>query len=271
MDTELSILPPTDDWVFKLLFGDERHKGNTIAFLKSFMNLPKEDIDITFLNPALKPEAEEDKMGIIDIKLAFGGERVIDVEIQMNPFPELGKRISFYKSKLVVEQIGKGEDYSVIKRVICVGILDYRYFRETKEYLNWFKYYNPKNGLCFEGIPEELYTIELPKVPEESDGEAVWEWMRFLKARRKEDFEMLAEKNPDIREAVNTLYRISEDPEVRAQMEYREKARLDRATLLSAAAREGKREVAASLKAMGIPVGQIAQATGLSDYDIAGL
>jgi hypothetical protein len=31
MDTAPPILPPTNDWVFKLLFGDERHKENTVA------------------------------------------------------------------------------------------------------------------------------------------------------------------------------------------------------------------------------------------------
>jgi predicted transposase/invertase (TIGR01784 family) len=65
------------------------------------------------------------------------------VEIQVNPFPELGKRISFYKSKLVAGQIGEGEGYEVIRRVICVCILDYRLFPGTAEYLNRFLFYNP--------------------------------------------------------------------------------------------------------------------------------
>jgi hypothetical protein len=54
---------------------------------------------------------------------------------------------------------------------------------------------------------------------------ALWDWIRFLKGKRKGDFDMIAERNPRIRGAVNTLYRLSEDPEVRARMEYREKAR----------------------------------------------
>jgi hypothetical protein len=124
-----------------------------------------------------------------------------------------------------------------------VCILDYPFFRGAKEYLNRFRYYNPENGLCFEGIPEEIYTIELPKVPVESDGKAVWDWMQFLRAKRKEDFEMIAERNPEVRGAVNTLYRISEDPEVRAQMEYREKARRDHATLLHAAVKEAEARI----------------------------
>jgi predicted transposase/invertase (TIGR01784 family) len=280
MDTIPAILPPTDDWIFKLLFGDERHKDNTIALLRSFLDLPDEEFDISFVDTVLKPEAEDDKTGIVDIKLKTKTGKLIDVEIQVNPFPELGKRISFYKSKLVVGQIGEGERYNVIQRVICVCILDYRLFPETEEYLNRFLFYNPENSLCFEELPEEIYTMELPKVPVESDGRAVWDWMQFLRGKRKEEFEMIAEKNPGVREAVNVLYRLSEDPEVRAQMEYREKARHDHATLLHAAFREGevrgkalgeaqsRAEIAGNMKKRGIPVHQIAEDTGLSVEDI---
>jgi predicted transposase/invertase (TIGR01784 family) len=152
----------------------------------------------------------------------------------------LGKRISFYKSKLIVEQIGAGERYDVIQRVICVCILDYALFPKATEYLNRFKFYDSEHKLCFEGIPEEIYTLELAKVPEESDGKAVWDWLCFLKGKRKEDFDMIAERTVEVRGAVDTLYRLSEDPETRARMEYREKARHDHATLLHAAAMEGE-------------------------------
>lgn len=67
---------------------------------------------------------------------------------------------------------------------------------------------------------------------------------------------MIAERNPYVRDAVNTLYRLSEDPEVRAQMEYREKARRDHATLLYAAFREGEArsrvEIARNMKSLGL-------------------
>lgn len=120
MDRAPTILPPTDDWVFKLLFGDERHKDNTIALLKSFVDLPEEEFDITFMDSVLKPESEEDKTGIVDVKLKTTSGKMLDVEIQVNPFPELGKRISFYKSKLIVGQIGEGERYGT-RCNFCVG------------------------------------------------------------------------------------------------------------------------------------------------------
>jgi predicted transposase/invertase (TIGR01784 family) len=113
--------------------------------------------------------------------------------------------------------------------------------------------------------------IELTKVPEESDGKAVWDWMKFLGGKRKEDFEMLAEKNSEVRGAVNTLYRLSEDPEVRARIEYREKARRDHAALLHAAVEEGeargearsRAEIARNMKNLGLPPEMIEKATGL--------
>jgi predicted transposase/invertase (TIGR01784 family) len=138
MDTMLSILPPTNDWIFKLLFGDERHKDNTIALLKSFLRLPEDEFDITFMDSTLKPEDEDDKTGIVDIKLNTKRGLILAEEIQVNPFPCLEKRISFYKSKLITGQIGEGDSYEVIRRVICICIMDYTLFSGTKEYLNRF-------------------------------------------------------------------------------------------------------------------------------------
>jgi predicted transposase/invertase (TIGR01784 family) len=111
--------------------------------------------------------------------------------------------------------------------------------------------------------------------------------MKFLGSKRKEDFEMIAERNREVRGAVNTLYRLSEDPEVRARMEYRDKARRDHATLLHAAVEEGKAlgealgeargkvlgealgearsraEIARNMKNLGFPLEMIEKATGL--------
>ncbi|MDR2617461.1 MAG: hypothetical protein LBC62_01205 [Treponema sp.] len=94
---------------------------------------------------------------------------------------------------------------------------------------------------------------------------------------------MIAERNPEVRGAVNTLYRLSEDPELRAQMEYREKARRDHAALLHAAFKEGeiqgeargearnREEIARNMKKRRRPLEQIVEDTGLSAEEIAKL
>jgi len=270
-----NILPPTDDWIFKLLFGDERNKSMLIDLLKAFVELPHEEYELSFLDTSLKPENEDDKLGILDVKVKTKSGKVIDIEIQVNPVKNIGQRLSFYKSKLIVEQIGKGELYNVIQKVICICITNYELFSNAKEYANIFSFYNPKNGLRFDDIPEEIITIELPKVPDISDGSAGWEWMQFLRARQKEEFEMVAVRNPEIRKAVDTLYQLSSDEQVQAEHERRMKAWRDRASQIEASFFDGKQEnaleTARKMKADNVSASQIAKYTGLTEQQINSL
>ena len=226
METE--ILSPTNDWIFKLLFGDERNKSILIDLLGSFVELPQEEFELTYLDTHLKPESEDDKLGIIDVKVKTKTGKVIDIEIQVDPVKYIGRRLSFYKSKLIVEQISKSEMYSVIQKVICICITNYDLFPGKTDYINHFMFYNPKNGLLFKDIPEEIYTLELPKVPAQNDGSGLWDWLKFLKSKNKEEFEMVAVRNPEIRKAVDTLYELSSDEQVRLDYERRLKALRDR-------------------------------------------
>ena len=53
-------------------------------------------------------------------------------------------------------------------------------------------------------------------------------WLHFLKARTREEFEAVAATDPDIREAVNILYELSADEKVRVEYNARQKAKADR-------------------------------------------
>ena len=185
---EAEILPPTSDFVFKMIFGDERNASMLIDFLKSLLDLPDEEYELTFLDPYVKPEFDGDKLGILDVKVGTATGKIINIEIQVNPIENIGERISFYKSKLITEQIGEGESYSVIQRVICICITDYLMFPSVSEYWNPMVFSNPANGLVFEGIPEEIHTLELAKVSADNDGSAKWAWLQFLRSRQKSDF-----------------------------------------------------------------------------------
>jgi predicted transposase/invertase (TIGR01784 family) len=52
--------------------------------------------------------------------------------------------------------------------------------------------------------------------------------MQFLRAKRKEEIEMVAVQNPEIRKAADTLYELSADERVRVEYEMRQKAYRDR-------------------------------------------
>ncbi|MDR0400476.1 MAG: PD-(D/E)XK nuclease family transposase, partial [Treponema sp.] len=55
-----------------------------------------------------------------------------------------------------------------------------------------------------------------------------WGWTQFLRSERREEFEMAAVRNPEIRKAVDNLYELSADEKVRAEYAMRQKAWRDR-------------------------------------------
>ena len=66
----------------------------------------------------------------------------------------------------------------------------------------------------------ELHVLELPKLPEElKEGASdMLLWTKFINAEKKEELNMLSEKNPYIKEACETLQEVSQDRAM--QLEY---------------------------------------------------
>ena len=54
----------------------------------------------------------------------------------------------------------------------------------------------------------KLVILELPKLPDVDDSSA-WRWLRFLKCKEKEEFEMLAKKYPDMEKPVYCAKKMS--------------------------------------------------------------
>jgi predicted transposase/invertase (TIGR01784 family) len=84
----------------------------------------------------------------------------------------------------------------------------------------------------------EINTVELPKLPEASDGTELWEFMKFLNAETEEEMETLAERTPNIRKTVVTVKKLSADEEMRMYAEAKEKARRDEASRMKHAIEE---------------------------------
>jgi len=54
-----------------------------VSLLKSFLELPQEEYELTFLDTHLKPETEDDKLGIVDVKINTKTGKIINIEIQV--------------------------------------------------------------------------------------------------------------------------------------------------------------------------------------------
>ena len=248
-------LSPRSDLIFKLLFGDERNIELLTDFLKSVLRLPADDYDeVTIVDPHLLPEYKGDKLGVLDVKVRTRSKKIIDVEIQVMPTPELRERVVYYSAKMVTEQVKTGDDYIGIKRVISIIITNFIFVPENGAYHNRYTLRDPDTGSEFTDLIE-VNTLELTKLPQTEDGTELWRWMKFLSAQNKEELDMIAEKSPQVKKAVVRLMELSNDERTRLLQESLQKKEWDNRARERGARAEGKAEGIAKGKAEGIAEG----------------
>ncbi len=280
------LMKPKIDFAFKEIMMDEKAR---IGFLSAVLKLnPADIVKTTILNTYLQKVHEEDKQGILDVRILMNDNTEIDIEIQLSELKVWADRALFYLAKMYTEQIKPGQTYNVFKKCVSISILNFILFPEETEFYSCFHIREDKRQFLYTD-KMEFHLIELPKLPQELKDEKddVLLWAKFINSERKEDFEMLATKNIYIQSAYNTLQVISQDEEKRIEYEAREKALRDyNQGMLEAresgwqegekAGREkGKREekenTAKNMLAMGLPIEIITQATGLSIAQIESL
>ncbi|MCL1903067.1 MAG: Rpn family recombination-promoting nuclease/putative transposase [Oscillospiraceae bacterium] len=222
------ILSPTDDYIFKLLFGDENGVERLTSLLQSVLLKLSQDeySEITIVDPHLLREYKGDKLGILDVKVKTKTGKLVNVEIQVEPSPVLQERVVFYAAKMITGQMKSGNDHSVLKKVISIIITAHNFINDSEKYHNRYTLYDLETGSEFSDILE-IHSIELPKAPTADDGTQLWWWTRFLSAKDKEEFVMLAERNPQVKNAVVRLMELSADEQTRLLYDSRQKMEWD--------------------------------------------
>jgi predicted transposase/invertase (TIGR01784 family) len=250
-------LSPTVDYVFKLIFGDRRNVNILARFLKTILDLGSDELShLTIMDPSLKREQKWEKSGVLDIKVHTKSSVVINVEMQMRSSSQLRDRIVFYGTKMLQEQKKRGESHA-LNRVINIVIVNDTLLPEEREYLNRYTMMNRKSKKTFTELLEVII-MELPKVPEKDDGQAVWPWLEYLRCRTWEEYDMLKSAHPEVEDVVGVLAELSEDEIERMEADAREKFLWDQAALRD----DAIARVIVNLKKLNIPVEQIAKATG---------
>ena len=276
-------LSPKSNYIFKQIFGDQRNADILGGFLQAVLDLSPQEYDtLTIVDPHLTPGRESEKLSILDVKLHTKSGNTIDVEIQLTNHPNLRERIVFYLARMIARQIGEGERYSTLKRSICILIADFRVVADNERYHNRYRLCDLKTRSCFTDLIE-INVLEIPKLPYEEDNTALWDWMRFLEPRGKEDYAMLAERNTQIGRAVAVLKELSEDERTRLLEESYQKARWDEEIRMEAASSEGRiegrieglaegaRKVAIKMLRSNMPIQTIALMTELPLEEVEGL
>jgi predicted transposase/invertase (TIGR01784 family) len=116
----------------------------------------------------------------------------------------------------------------------------------------------------------EVNTLELVKLPEVEDGSELWNWLKFLSARRKEDLDMIAERSPKVKKAVVRLMELSNDERTRLLYESRQKMEWDNQARERGAVKTREYEIARNALQKKMPIDDIVDITGLTREEIEG-
>jgi predicted transposase/invertase (TIGR01784 family) len=229
------ILLPVYDFVFKLIFGDERNADVLIDLLKAMLDIPHDDYDsVTIVDPHLNAEYEGDKIGILDVRLKTKSGKIINIEMQMKSHPFMRERIVLYLAKMLARQLKKKESYSRLKKVISIVITNFNLMRGKGDKTichNRFTLNSELTKSRFSDIVE-VHTLELPKTRFLQDNEKLEQWVQFFNAKDEEDFMKVAKKNPAIKKAVTVVKKMSRSEMEEMIADAEEMARLDRLSLI---------------------------------------
>jgi predicted transposase/invertase (TIGR01784 family) len=189
------------------------------------LDIPKDEYDkLTIINPFLKKDSQDDKYGILDVKLHTKSGSVVHIEIQLIVLTNLRSRIVYSSSKLITEQISSGEDWGIIKRTISIVITEQVFIHEGDKYHHQFRY-RTNDGMELTDLVE-INTLDLSKLPDD-DNTDLWYWMRFIKSEDEEEIEALAKRSPQMKKAVGVLKELSADEQTRMLYESRFMAEID--------------------------------------------
>lgn len=240
-DARRDILSPKNDFVFKQLFGNPAHSAPLAAFLRSVLPLPEEEFEsLVFVDPHLKRKFGDDKPCVLDVRVLTRSRHDVDVEIQVARTPDLLERLLVYLSKMAAEKLRPGDSYKKTTKSICIAIVDHRLWEDGR-YRHRFRLHDPEAGIEYPDLLE-IHTLELPKLPAENDGTALWRWLRFVASETRDEFASLAREDTVMAETVGRLLELSADEITRLRAEARDKWLFDQASRERHSREEGRRE-----------------------------
>ena len=237
---------PTNDYVFKRIFGHVGNEEITKGLLSAIMGEEIKDVKLDLdKNKILERDFNDDKLGVLDIRATLNDNVECDIEVQIIDTKDIIERILFYWSKLYSKGIEKGSDnYKNLKKVIIILITKYEIeelSKIEKTLTKWqIREENYQNKVLTDKL--EFYILELPKYKRYKNiSESLSNWVKFIESPGELDMKKIKDEN--IKKAKEELEIINMDEYEEAMALRREISLLDRNSLKINAYEDGEKVV----------------------------
>lgn len=128
------LLDPKNDFVFKRLF------AASPALLADLINAVRCDeppVEVTeVLNPRIDPEELTGKFIVLDVLACDAAGRFYNIEMQVRRHAGWNARSTYYLARTLANQLKNGDDYTKLKPVIGIHLLDFDLF-DVPEQAHW--------------------------------------------------------------------------------------------------------------------------------------
>lgn len=231
----------TNNYAFQKIFKNTKIvKG----FLMALLNLREYEIKrIEITDPFTQGETDEEKEGILDIKLILNQNRKINIEMQNTYQDDWTERSIFYNCRMFTQGFQKGHPYRELPPCIHVGILNFNQMISQN-------YYH-KISLMDEKTKErysrkfQFHMLELKKlkdVKEKQKKKPLYRWAKLIAAQTWEELEQESRGNKYMERALEEMIKISQDEKERYLYLREEMAESDRVSQIESAQRLGRKE-----------------------------
>lgn len=274
------------DWALKHLLRDK----SNFDILEGFLSALLEDDEIKvlqILESEANQEDESDKFNRVDLLIEDGNKRKIIIEIQNTRESHYLERLLFGTSKVIVDNIGLGQTFKEVAKVISISILyfnlgsgdDYLYYGTTefrglntgnplivKEKIEKTEDFEIKYKFTEKKVFPEYYLIKVDKYPNVIR-KKIDEWIYWFK--NNQVLEGSTSKNID--KVKEKLARMNMTEEQRKAHERYVTNTVIETDMIDTAREDGKLEMARNLLALGVSMDVITKSSGITQEEIENL
>ena len=263
-----------NDIIFKYLFSNRKILK---PFLEAFLNKPIKRLEVKE-QFNVKAKNFFEKACYLDIYAIIDNSKMVNLEMQKRGNDEYVQRIFIYHSALVRSQVSKGDEYSKLKNIISINILNYILFKDISKYHTIWRYREDDNLNHDPLNSDEIHFIELPKfrktIPDFDN--KLNQWLAYIDETNPKWVKEVMSKNKVINN-VNTMRdEFISDESNKLLLDAYEIYCMDQNTRIKDARTEGKaegkaeeiRQVVINMFKQNLDIEIISKVTGLSINDI---
>ena len=271
------LLNLTKDLVFQELFGKQKNKDITAHLLSLILNRKIKNIDLD-VNKRMLGNRKNSKTGRLDIRAKFNDGEDCNIELQVEPYPYMEKRMLEYWGSMYDAKINSGDSYKVLKPTISILIADYQ-ITNLKHISKYHTIWNLREKDFSDTILTndiEMHILEIPKINDnEMLKDELVQWLRFIKEPENKGVEKFMEENKYLKQARKELEHLSGDPDFKRLLESRAGVDAKMEVAEEKGREEGKKqtqiEVAKKMKEENMDIEQISKITNLTIKEITEL